>query len=214
MTLQMKESQFVLTDRSTGRLTVLLLAMVAAPVGGGQSGDAPATAAQGAGHTQCSAAERRQQVMAAMQEAFGSDRHQIAHAMQVLNCAERLLQISDLKADPLTVAVAAILHDIGRCREGTTDHEQDGAVVSRELLKKLDFDADFTAHIARIVGSHHSAKGIDTPEFRIVWIADQLVNQKRDHEDPEELKHAYAEEAESLTRKIASNSQLLHHTRP
>ncbi len=150
-------------------------------------------------------AQQRQQVIDAMKEAFGENQKQIAHAMQVLNCAERLLKVSDLNADPLTVAVAATLHDIGRSIAETTDHEQDGAIVSREILTKLGFDAAFTDHISRIVGSHHSAKDIDTREFRIVWIADQLVNQKRDHQDQEKLKQEYAKEAEVLTQKIGAN---------
>ncbi len=152
-----------------------------------------------------STAEQRQQVIEAMKEAFGENQKQITHALRVTGCAERLLKVSDLNADPLTVTVAAILHDIGRCKSGTTDHEKDGAIVSKQILTTLGFDATFTDHISRIVGSHHSAKGIDTPECRIVWIADRLVNQKRDHQDQEKLKQEYAKEAEVLDQKIAAS---------
>ena len=35
------------------------------------------------------------------------------------------------------------------------------------------------------MGSHHTAKDIDTPEFRIVWDADLLVNIPDEHADLE-----------------------------
>ncbi len=148
--------------------------------------------------------ERKEEVVKAMREAFGKDRQQIAHALHVLDCAERVLQISDLQADPLTVAVAAILHDIGRCQPATIDHERDGVPIARAILTKLAFDEPTVDHVARIVGSHHSAKGIETPEFRIVWIADRLVNQKRDHRDEESLKREYAKESTLLAQTIAA----------
>lgn len=38
-------------------------------------------------------------------------------------------------------------------------------------MKPQDID-----HICLIIANHHSARDIDTPEFRIVWDADWLVN--------------------------------------
>jgi hypothetical protein len=43
-------------------------------------------------------------------------------------------------------------------------------------MKKLKIHDEVIEHVCKIVGSHHSAKGIDTPEFRIIWDADWIVN--------------------------------------
>ena len=43
-------------------------------------------------------------------------------------------------------------------------------------MTDIGLDAETIEHVCRIVGSHHSAGLIDTPEFRIVWDADWLVN--------------------------------------
>jgi hypothetical protein len=43
-------------------------------------------------------------------------------------------------------------------------------------MKKLELEPETIVHVCRIVGSHHSAKDIDTPEFRVIWDADWLVN--------------------------------------
>ncbi|MFO7905089.1 MAG: HD domain-containing protein [Planctomycetota bacterium] len=157
------------------------------------------------GVCESSLSRHRNHVVEAMKKAFGDNEGQIAHAMRVLDCAERLLDVSKLEADRLTVIVAAILHDIGRCKKGTTDHEKDGAVVSREILANLGFTEEFTDHVSRIVGSHHSAKGIDTPAFRIVWIADRLVNRKRDQRNSEAINQEFAKESKVLDQKIKSN---------
>jgi hypothetical protein len=43
-------------------------------------------------------------------------------------------------------------------------------------------------HVCRIIGSHHSARNIDTPEFRIIWDADWLVNLPDEFPDLEPVK--------------------------
>ena len=48
--------------------------------------------------------------------------------------------------------------------------------IAEEILKKYDIADDAIEHICKIIASHHSARGIDTLEFRIVWDADWLVN--------------------------------------
>ncbi len=55
--------------------------------------------------------------------------------------------------------------------------ELEGPPIARRILERLRLlDPVDIDHICRVVGSHHSAKGIDTPEFAIVWDADWLVN--------------------------------------
>ena len=48
--------------------------------------------------------------------------------------------------------------------------------VIRHILEQYGVDADVIDHVCRIVANHHSAREIDTPEFRVVWDADWLVN--------------------------------------
>lgn len=43
-------------------------------------------------------------------------------------------------------------------------------------MRGIGLDEPIIAHVCRIVGNHHSARDIDTLEFRIVWDADWLVN--------------------------------------
>ena len=85
--------------------------------------------------------------------------------------------------DPLIVRAAAILHDIGiqeaERKYGSSAgkyQEIGGPQIAEEILKGYDISAEAIEHICRIIANHHSAKDIDTVEFRIVWDADQLVN--------------------------------------
>ena len=84
---------------------------------------------------------------------------------------------------------AAILHDIG-IHEAERKHgsaggkyqEMEGPPIARQILERVGVDAERAEHVCRIVGSHHSGRGIDTPEFRVIWDADWLVNLF--HEEP------------------------------
>jgi len=130
----------------------------------------------------------QERLIGEMKSVFGSDQRRIDHALAVLKYAETILQ--EERADPLTVKAAAILHDIG-IHEAERQHgssagpfqEMEGPPIARAILERLGIDGTTIDHVCRIVGSHHSAKEIDTPEFRIVWDADWLVNIPDDHRD-------------------------------
>jgi HD superfamily phosphodiesterase len=86
-------------------------------------------------------------------------------------------------SDPLVVKAAAILHDIGivqaERKYGSTAgkyQELEGPPIAQEILEKYDLDVQVLEHICKIIANHHSAKDIDTLEFRIVWDAEWLVN--------------------------------------
>jgi len=123
----------------------------------------------------------RDVLIAEMKAVFGSDHRRINHALKVLEHAETILAAET--ADPLTVRAAAILHDIG-IQEAERKHgssagrfqELEGPPIARAILERLGLDENTMDHVCRIVGSHHSAKDVDTPEFRILWDADRLVN--------------------------------------
>jgi hypothetical protein len=116
-----------------------------------------------------------------MKKVFGDDRKRISHALEVLDNAERMLLVEE--ADPLVVKASAILHDIG-IHEAERKHgsnagryqEIEGPPIARAILERSHIDSARVEHICRIVGSHHSAADIDTPEFRILWDADRLAN--------------------------------------
>jgi len=112
---------------------------------------------------------------------FGDDRKRIDHALKVLDYAERLNSVE--KADPLIVASAAILHDIGihaaEQKHGSSAgnfQELEGPPIARNILRRNDLSESDIEHICAIIANHHSAKNIDTLEFRVIWDSDWLVN--------------------------------------
>jgi len=114
----------------------------------------------------------REKLIEEMKNVFGDDQKRIEHALAVLDYAERIQNVEG--GDPLIVRAAAILHDIG-IHEAESKY---GSSAGRyqEILKKYDISAEAIEHICRIIANHHSAKDIDTTEFRILWDADRLVN--------------------------------------
>ncbi len=136
-----------------------------------------------------------------MEALFGNDDRRITHALRVLQNAEAILATES--CDVLVVHAAAILHDIG-IHEAERKHgsaggkyqELEGPPIARGILEDLHVDADRINHICRIVGSHHSAKDIDTVEFRIIWDADWLVN------IPDEYPEATEEKLRSLIKRV------------
>ena len=116
-----------------------------------------------------------------MKDVFGKDQRRIDHALAVLNFAEQILP--EQGGDPLIVKAAAILHDIG-IHEAERKYsssagkyqEIEGPPVAREILAKYELDEAVIEHVCKIIANHHSAKEIDTSEFRIIWDADWLVN--------------------------------------
>ena len=58
--------------------------------------------------------------------------------------------------------------------------EIEGPLIAQEILNKEDIPAEAIEHICKIIANHHSAKEIDTIEFRIIWDADQIINLRAD----------------------------------
>ena len=117
-----------------------------------------------------------------MKKIFGDDSRRVNHALAVLGRAEEILAGEPL-ACGLVVRAAAILHDIGihqaEARHGSADgvyQEIEGPPIARKILGQLGIPDRETEHISRIIANHHSARDIDTIEFRIIWDADWLVN--------------------------------------
>jgi len=116
-----------------------------------------------------------------MEKIFEGDQKRIEHTLSVLNYAEQIQAAEG--GDPLVVKAAAILHDIGIAeaerKYGSSAgkyQELIGPSIAAEILERHNVPEEAIEHICKIIASHHSAKDIDTTEFRIVWDADQLVN--------------------------------------
>lgn len=122
-----------------------------------------------------------EQVRAAMEGYFGADAKRVAHARRVADYARELL--AGIDADETVTMTAAYLHDIGipeaERRYGSCAgplQEQEGPPVARAILEQLDAPAPLVDVVCTLVGRHHTPGGVDSPEFRILWDADALVN--------------------------------------
>lgn len=146
-------------------------------------------------------------VVEAMRNYFGSDKRRINHALSVLRHA-REIRVAE-GGDEIVVDCAAALHDIGiheaERRHGSSAgnwQEIEGPPVAGGILAELavafpaDLNSERVEHILRIIANHHSARGIDTLEFRAVWDADWLVN------IPDEFDLDDKERIEKLTASV------------
>jgi putative nucleotidyltransferase with HDIG domain len=123
----------------------------------------------------------REKLISQMKDVFGTDQKRIEHALTVLDYAEQIQNIEG--GDPLIVRAAAILHDIG-IQEAERKHgssagkyqEIEGPPIAMEILGKHNIPVEAIEHICEIIANHHTARDIDTIEFRIIWDADHIVN--------------------------------------
>ena len=135
----------------------------------------------------------RDRLIDEMKEVFAKDQKRIEHALNVLKYAEQIQAAEG--GDPLVVKAAAILHDIGilqaESEYGSSIgryQELLGPPIAEEILKRCVLEPETIEHICKIIANHHSAKDIDTPEFRIIWDADRLVNIQVDFANASEEK--------------------------
>ncbi|MBN2312411.1 MAG: HD domain-containing protein [Sedimentisphaerales bacterium] len=135
----------------------------------------------------------RDQLIDDMKRIFGRDGKRIEHALAVLDYAERIHSVEG--GDSLIVKAAAILHDIGileaERKYGSSAgkyQEMEGPPIAEDILKRYDISVEAIDHITRIIANHHSARDIDTIEFRIIWDADWLVNIPADFPDADDEK--------------------------
>ena len=116
-----------------------------------------------------------------MEKYFASDQRRIDHALQVSIYAGELLAYID--ADPVVTLASAYLHDIGipmaERKHGSSSgkwQELEGPPIAREMLTDLGAENTLTEQVADIVANHHTRNGVKSPEFRVIWDADALVN--------------------------------------
>jgi HD superfamily phosphodiesterase len=139
--------------------------------------------------------ELKNRLIADMKNVFGKDVKRINHALNVLDYAQQISKYEE--CDALIVVAAAILHDIGiqqaekKYNSNAGKYQEiEGPPIAEEIFKKYDLPKDSIAHICKIIANHHSARDIDTKEFRCVWDADWLVNIPDEYPDMEKSKLA------------------------
>ena len=123
----------------------------------------------------------RDKLIDEMKNIFGQDQKRINHALAVLSYGEQIHKAEG--GDPLVVKASAILHDIGineaerKYNSSTGKYQEiEGPPIAHKILNNYDLDNAIIEHICKIIANHHSAKDIDTTEFRIIWDADNIVN--------------------------------------
>jgi HD superfamily phosphodiesterase len=152
-----------------------------------------------------------------MKKVFGTDTKRINHALSVLDFSE---QIQSREGGRLsTIQAAAIFHDIGiheaERKYGSSAgnyQEIEGPPIARQILTTLEFDPDDIEHICKIIANHHSAKNIDTLEFRIIWDADLIVNLKTDfaEKSPEILQKLIEKNFRTAAGREIASRILIH----
>ena len=54
--------------------------------------------------------------------------------------------------------------------------EIEGPPIAEPVLREWGLSSEIIEHVCKIIANHHSARDIDTIEFRVIWDADWLVN--------------------------------------
>jgi uncharacterized protein len=110
--------------------------------------------------------------------AAGRGSHGFDHVRRVLALALRLGAESG--ADARVLALAALLHDVGRHEQdrssGAVCHAAAGAALAREILRRHGADERLTRRVARCVASHRF-RGAARPasrEAKLLFDADKL----------------------------------------
>ncbi|MBI4180844.1 MAG: HD domain-containing protein [Chloroflexi bacterium] len=120
-------------------------------------------------------------LITAMETYFKGDTKRIRHAHSVTKYAEEILEPEG--GNYSIVIGAAVLHDIGihaaEEKYGSAAgkyQEKEGPPIARRILTGLGFESSQIEEICEIIAHHHSPGKIDTPNFKILYDADWLVN--------------------------------------
>ncbi len=104
-------------------------------------------------------------------------RHDMEHFLAVARIAQILNLKKKLKLDQACVYAAALLHDIGRFRQGEdgTPHDKASAALAPGILKDCGFDAAETEMIVDAIRNHRNGEIQKEKSLRgILYRADKL----------------------------------------
>jgi len=120
-----------------------------------------------------------------MKQIFKGDTRRIEHTFEVLDYAEQIHLAEG--GNSFVIKAAAVLHDIGipisikKYGSAAGNYQEiEGPPIAEKILNKYKIPSDQRNHICKIIANHHSAKNINTTEFKIIYDADWLVNLPRD----------------------------------
>lgn len=129
----------------------------------------------------------------------GKDTRRINHALKVYGLARCIAGLADMpERERQIVEAAAVLHDIairlceqkyGSC-EGPLQ-EKEGPLVARPLLEKHIHDEAMVDRVCWLIAHHHTLKGIDALDHRILIEADMIVNAEEGDLTPAAFDNAY-----------------------
>ncbi|MCK4487049.1 MAG: HD domain-containing protein [Desulfobacterales bacterium] len=125
-----------------------------------------------------------------MKRYFGHDLKRIGHAANVARYAEQI--VKEEKGNPAVVLCAAYLHDIGIPEAerkynsaAARYHQKEGPPIAREILTKLGAREALIDEVCDIIGHHHHPRDKETPNFKILYDADLIVNLKEGQKEKE-----------------------------
>jgi len=143
----------------------------------------------------------REKIIEEMKAVFGEDARRINHALSVLEYAEKIAAVEG--GDLQVITAAAILHDIGihqaeaKYNSAAGNYQEiEGPPIAKDILERNGFSKQAVEHICKIIANHHSDKDIDTPEFRVIWDSDWLVN------IPDDFRHIQGEKLRHLVERV------------
>lgn len=104
--------------------------------------------------------------------------------------------------------VAALMHDIGikysEQKYGSSEgslQEIEGPPIARDILQKLNLEADLIDRVCFLIAHHHTYIGIDSIDWQILVEADFLVNLDEKKVGVDEIKMVEAEIFKTTTGK-------------
>lgn len=110
-----------------------------------------------------------------------NDLKRISHAKKVLSFAKKILEKEG--ADWYIAIPASILHDVGikpsEQKYGSSAgyyQEREGPPVAMAILAKIGLETEYAEEICEIIANHHSPGNINTPNFKVIYDADLIVN--------------------------------------
>lgn len=107
-------------------------------------------------------------------DAIGYTEHNVRHASKVSEIASYILrELNYPEKDVMLASVAGYLHDIGNFL-GRQNHDQLGAVLSKDILNDFDVSIVDTIRIMGAIGVHEAEEvGIHDPVSAAILIADK-----------------------------------------
>ena len=130
---------------------------------------------------------------------YSGNPRRIQHFLKVYEFAKLIgeRELNDSKLLDI-LEIASIVHDIGikAAEEKYGDckgkhQEEEGPVIARKMLSKLNFEQNKIERVCFLIGHHHTYTNIEGMDYQILVEADFLVNFYEDNTSEEDIKSVY-----------------------